>query len=82
MKTLTTTLRGLALATFAAAMPVMAFNQDHFFVYKTLPDVPGGRNTIGVGIGPDDKIYVPEYNQKRFGIYDPDLNLLSVVQHV
>jgi hypothetical protein len=82
MKTLTTTLRGLALATFAAAMPVMAFNQDHFFVYKTLPDVPGGRNTIGVGIGPDDKIYVPEYNQKRFGIYDPDLNLLNYVTPV
>ena len=59
MKTLTTTLRGLALATFAAAMPVMAFNQDHFFVYKTLPDVPGGRNTIGVGIGPTTKSMCP-----------------------
>lgn len=82
MKTLTTILRVLTLASFAVALPAVAFNQDHFFVYKTLPDVPGGRNTIGVGIGPDDKVYVPEYNQRRFGIYDPDLNLLNYVTPV
>jgi hypothetical protein len=53
-----------------------AFNQDHYFLYKTVSGVHNG--VYGSpGIGLDDKIYVPDYSNSRVGIYDPDLTLLS-----
>jgi len=76
MKTLTTTLRGFVLATFAAAMPAMAFNQDSFFTHKVITGLNG---VFGIGIGPDDKVYVSDYYNQRFAIYDAELNFLNFV---
>jgi len=65
-----------ALAIVASAAPVRAFNQDHYFLYKSV----GGHNYAnGIGIGPDDKIYVADYNNSRLVIYDKDMNFLSQV---
>jgi hypothetical protein len=70
--------RALLLAALAAACipSAEAFNQDHYFIYKTVSGVHNGVYG-GLGIGLDDKIYVPDYHNSRVGIYDPDLTLLS-----
>lgn len=78
MKTKSNLLTTLAFATFAWVAPstASAFNQDHFFIYKS---VSGHNYANGIGIGPDDKIYVADYYNQRFAIYDPDLTLLNYV---
>jgi len=81
MKTKPSTLRGALIASlvclFTAAGPATAFNQDHFFTYKRISDRHSG--VFSIGIGPDDKVYVADYYNTRFAIYDPDLNLLNYV---
>lgn len=80
MKTSSSTLGALALVLLAglcAALPVAAFNQNHFFVHRHLT---GQFNQcMGVAVGPDEKVYCADYNNSRIAIYDPDLNYLSQI---
>jgi hypothetical protein len=80
MKTLITHARGGALAalfSIAAVPSAVAYNQDYFFTHKVISDQHSGVQSIG--IGPDDKIYVADYNNSRFAIYDAELNFLNYV---
>jgi len=80
MKTLSIHARGVALAalfSIAAASSAVAYNQDYFFTHKIVSDQHNG--VFGIGIGPDDKIYVSDYYNQRFAIYDAELNFLNYV---
>ena len=56
-----------------------AFNQDHFFLYKTVGGLSGVQE---IACGPDDKIYVADTNNSRLVIYDKDLNKLTQVSGI
>ena len=72
-------------ALLAAANVACAFNQDHYFLYKT---VGGNTHLTGIAVGSGDRVYVTEGYQwndgsnNRLSIYDPDLNLLSRVSGI
>lgn len=68
-----------ALAIVASAAPVRAFNQDHFFLYKSV----GGHSGVQeIACGPDGKIYVADTNNSRLVIYDKDLTKLTQVSGI
>lgn len=74
---LLTTLAFASLVWVATTIPASAFNQDHFFIHKTVSGQHNGVN--GIAVGPDDKIYVADYHNQRFAIYDAELNLTNTV---
>jgi len=79
MKTIPTLTRGGLLSVlavlFSAATSASAFNQDSFFAHKIITGQHSG--IYGIGIGPDDKIYIPDYNNHKVVIYDADLTFQS-----
>ena len=82
MKTQPALLRGtfrslVATLVVAASGPLAAFNQDHFFMHKMITGQHSG--VFSIGIGPDDKIYAADYYNKRFAIYDAELNFTTWV---
>ena len=65
-------LHALCALLTAAACPAAVYNQDHFFMHKMISGQHNG--VFSIGIGPDDKIYVADYYNQRFAIYDAELN--------
>lgn len=74
MNTLRSLIASLAVVTASSAA---AFNQDFFFAHRIVTGQHGG--VYGIGIGPDDKVYVPDYNHQKVVIYDADLQFQSEV---
>ncbi|MCX6874342.1 MAG: hypothetical protein NTW21_11130 [Verrucomicrobia bacterium] len=65
-----------ALLLLGLATAAGAFNQDHYFLYKSVAQAGAGP----IGVGPTDKLYVADGS--GVSIYDPDLNLLSRIDSV
>jgi len=67
---------GAALLLLGLVTAAAAFNQDHYFLYKSVTQAGAG----AIGVGPTDKLYVADGS--GVSIYDPDINLLSRIGSV